>query len=300
LHGAYKRGDSSPPVGDPKDILAFLGDHFSLATNHDQNQYEPVQDEPIQDALRALAYTSDPVTIDALKGFDPTKPSFVSGICYVFRDDKPVELRRAALFFLPLIGDGWFNTPNRIMKPDQMKSFCADWASAFDTIEQTYDVREAMGDFWEAVLAVLFRMINSPHWRSHIVPDKWRLLKYFTSVPDDFQPLKRCIDNPELTDAIGNIEGSVALANWLVILWSKYKDLIPEVRQQLQAITSEIARDRRRSYLEKCLLGMESELEKAEVVLTKYKTFSQEPDAVALRKKVGNLKEAKASLRSLM
>ena len=173
-----------PWVEDPQDILTFLDHHFDLATRGGQNQ-----DESIQNALRVLAYASGPVTIEALKRFDPTEPSFVRGICYVFQNDKPFQLRKAALFFLPLIGDRWFNTPHPIMEPDQMRSLCVDWASAIDGIEHTCDVQKA-------TLAVLFGMVNSSHWRPHIVTEKWKLLEYFTSVPDDSQPLRRCIDNP--------------------------------------------------------------------------------------------------------
>jgi hypothetical protein len=298
LHGAYKLGDFPPPVGNPQDILAFLGDHFDLVTKRDQNQREltqdeSIQDEPIQDALRALAYTSDPVTIDALKRFDPTQPPFVRGICYMYQTEKPLELRKAALFFLPLIGDRWFNTCDPIMEPDQMGSFCVDWASAVDAIEHTDDVRKA-------ILAVLFGMINSPHWRPHIVLDKWDLLGYFTSVPDDFQPLRRCIDNPGLIDAISNVGNPAAMKHWLTILWLKYKGLNTQVREELEVVTKEFSQGRRRADLNTCILVIDSELGKAEIALTKYKTFSTDPDATALREKVNSLKEAKASLRSLM
>jgi len=49
---------------------------------------------------------------------------------------------------------------------------CVDWASAVDNIKYTYDVQKA-------TLAVLFGMINSPHWCPHIVMEKWKLLEYF-------------------------------------------------------------------------------------------------------------------------
>ena len=96
-------------------------------------------------------------------------------------DDKPFQLREAALFFLLLINNRWFSTPHPIMKPDQMRSLCVDWASAVDGIEHTYDVQKA-------TLAVLFGMIDSPHWRPHIVLEKLKLLRYFMSAPDDSQP----------------------------------------------------------------------------------------------------------------
>jgi hypothetical protein len=143
-------------VGDPQHILTFLGHHFDLAAESGQNLCKPIRDEPIQDALRALAYASHPVTIDVLNRFNLTEPSFIRGIRYVYQDDKPFELRTAALFFLPLIGDKWFSTPDPIMDPDQTKGFCVNWASAVDAIENTDEVRKA-------ILAVLFGMINSPH-----------------------------------------------------------------------------------------------------------------------------------------
>jgi len=82
----------------PHNILTFLDHHFDLATRGGQNY-----DEPIQNALRVLAYASGPVTIEALKRFDLTEPSSVRGIYYVFQDNKPFQLRRAALLFPPLI-----------------------------------------------------------------------------------------------------------------------------------------------------------------------------------------------------
>jgi len=97
-------------------------------------------------------------------------------------------------------------------------------------------------------------------------------LEYFTSVPDDSQPLRRCIDNPELIDAIANMENSAAMVLWLAILWLKYKELIPQVQEQLQMVTKEAAPGRRRMDLDMHLLVMDSELRKAKDVLTQYNT----------------------------
>jgi hypothetical protein len=292
VHGAYKWGGSLPPVGDPQHILTFLGHHFDLVPESGQNQQNPIQDEPIQDALRALAYASVPVTIDALNRFNPTQPSFVRGICYVYQDDRPFELHNTALFFLPLIADRWFNTSDPIMNPDQMESFCVNWASAVDASEHTEDVRKA-------TLAVLFRMINSPHWRPHIVPEKWELLKYPTPVPDDFQPLKKCVNNPDLIDAISKVKNPAALVHWLTILWLRHKELTTRVQQQLQRVTKEVAQSRRRADLETCFSAVESELKKVEHALTKYSTWSNDPVAVVLKEKIENLQQAKVSLGAL-
>ena len=287
MHGAYKWDKFLPWVGDPSYILSFLGHHFDLATKEDENQ-----DEPIQNALRALAYASGPATIEALKSFDQTKPSFVRGICYVFQQDKPFQLRKAGLIFLALIGDKWFNTPHPIMESDVMRSLCVDWASAVDGIEHSQDVQKA-------TLTVLFGMINSPHWRPHIVPEKWRLLEHVTSVPDDSQHLRRCVDNPELMETIKNVENPAAMTLWMAILWLRYKDLIPRVREQLETSTKEVAQGTRSSDLEVCLSAMDSEVMKAENALTQFNTWSTDPAPIALRTKIDNLQQARVSLVAL-
>ena len=283
LHGAYKWDKFLPWVEDPQEILIFLNHHFDLATQGNQNQ-----DEPIQNALRALAYASGPVTIEALQTFDPTESSFVRGICYIYQDDKPLQLRKAALFFLPLIGDRWFNTPHPIMEPDQMESLCVDWASAIDCVENSYYVQKA-------TLTVLFGMINSPHWRPHIVAEKWKLLENFSSVPDDSQPLMRCIDNPELIEAIRRTRNSIAMTLWPAILWLKYEQLIPEVRGQLETITKEAVQGRETDP-DVYLSVMESELRKAEDAFAQHDAWSTDPKAIALRRKVQNLQQARTSL----
>ena len=287
MHGAYKSDKFLPWVEDPQNILTFLDHHFDLATRGDQNQ-----DEPIQDALRTLAYACRPAVIEALKDFDPTKPSFVRGICYAYQDKRPSVLREAAFFFLALVSDKFFNTARPIMGLDQMKSFCVDWASTVDCFGLADDVKAA-------ALTVLLGMINSPHWRPHIVAEKWKLLEHFTSIPKDSQLLRKCIDNPELMGAIRDVGDSAASFLWLGILWLKYRELIPEVRGQLEAITKDVAQGRRRSDLDRYLTMIESELGRAEVALTQYDTWSTDPNAINLRTKIENLQEAKPTLVAL-
>ena len=179
---ANKCNKSLPCVENPEDILASLVCDFNLAASKNRNRDEPTPDEltpgeptpdeeltpdeAIGNALRAL-HASGPVAVEALKRFNPTE-AFISGILYVFQDDKPSQLRRAALLFLPFIGNGWFNTLTPIMRDDQMRKFCADWASAVDDLEHTHHVRKA-------ALAVLYDMIKSCHWRPHIVTEKLKI-----------------------------------------------------------------------------------------------------------------------------
>ena len=278
LHGAYKWDKVLPWVDDPQDILTFLNYHFELAAKGEN------QDVPIQNALRALAYASSSVTTEALKNFDPTQPSFVLGTCHVFKREKPVRLRKAALFLLPLIGDKWFNTRDPIMKPDEMKELCEDWASAVDNVGPATVQR--------AALTVLFGMMNSRHWRPHIVKDKWKLLEYFVSVPHDSEPLRRCLENTELISAISEVGSRDAAVLWPTILWVKYKELSPEVRKQLEQATKAAPR----SDVDMYLGAIDSQWTDAEDALTKYTTWSTDPEALVLRAKIDNLREARAFL----
>ena len=279
MYAAYKYDRFLPPVEDPQDILYFLGHHFSLLDRGDQDQ-----DEPIQNALHALAYASGPATIDALKGFDPTEPSFVHGVCYIFQDGRPSQLRKAALLFLPLIGDRLFNTPHPVMEPDQMRTLCMNWAAVVDCTNNSYGFRMA-------TLAGLFGMINSHHWRPHVVMEKWELLGRFTSVPVDYQPLGMCINNLELLmDVIRNVEHPAAMATWLAILWYKYKELTPQVRERLETVTNEIAQGRRADF-DLCLSVVDSELARVTGALSGLGSIGVAPGT-----KVDDVQQAKFSM----
>jgi len=287
MNGSYKWDKFLPWVEDPSHILTFLNHHFELITKSDENW-----EIPIQNALRAFAYASGPTTIEALSKFDPTQPVFVRGIFYAYQDARPFQLRKAALFFLPLIDDKWFNAPEPFMDTDQVRKFCMDWASAVDGIEHTFDVQKA-------ILAVLFGMINSPLWRPHIVPNKWKLLQYFSSVPDDSRPLRRCLDNPNLMDGIRDVDEPSAMVLWLAMLWLKYTELIPVVREQLEAATKELVLGSRKVDLDMYLSVVDVELKKAEEKLKQHHMRSTDPAAIELRKKIDCLKQSKEVLTSI-
>ena len=173
MHAAYKLDGAFPQVKDPRPILLFLSYHLRRAIRSEN------YDEPIQTALRALASASTPETIRAFNNFDSTQPYFVHGICHVFQEHKPLQLRKAVLSFLPLIADKWFNTRRPIMNDNEMKGLCTNWASAVDEVWGADGAREP-------VLTVLLVMINSPHWRPHVVRDKlncWTTPPCFRTTP---------------------------------------------------------------------------------------------------------------------
>jgi hypothetical protein len=278
LHGACK-GVKPLPVEDPQVVLNFLIHHFELVKDGEQ------PNEPIQDALRALAYEPSPTTIRAIKKLDPTQPSFVHGICFAFQEERPSELHRAALFFLPLIADKWFTASAKIMTPGITKSLCIDWASAVDEFEHS------VPHVQDVALEVLLSMMNSSHWRPHIVPKQWKLLEHFIpAVPSGVEPLERCLRNVGLIGEISNMKNSEATTLWSTILWLKYAELEPEVQRKLESVTSAP---------EKYLPVVESEYTKVEKESLKYNTWSKDLAAVALKKKMGELEVAIDRLKHL-
>ena len=299
IYGAYRGGALISQVKDQEDtsrILRFLDYHFELAAGKGQDQ-----DEPIRIALHALICTCNPTFITAPGPFDPTENSFVRGIRYAFQDDRPRNLRRTALLFLPLIRDEWFKTSSLTMDPEQMKRFCADWASTVECVEKTPAVKTA-------ALTIFFEMINSPQWRPCVVPDTWALLEHPMSFPYGFHPPRSCINNPDLMDAVRGVDDPRAVMHWVGFLWLKYGELDPGVLAQLKAVTTEIARnEREREHFDvsRSCVGMwrgntASESRKARDELRQYPMRSSDTVATALEEKVKGLQLAIRALDDII
>lgn len=293
VHGAYKWDRFLPWVQDPDDLLKFLAHHFSIQAKGE----DEVAGEPIQDTLRALAYASGEVTIEALKKFDPTDKPFVEGIRKAFENDRPFQTRKAALFLMPIIQDRWLDDSleQDVIPDDQKTEFCKNWASAVDGIEHTYDVKKATG-------STLFAMMNSSRWRSYITEDKWRLMEWFTLLPEESKPFNACKKNPEIlpwlqSKAENPTEGegkNSAKANqglmklWLAILWSDYVNLPEAVRDQVLEMTKVVI-SKVRHDVKFITVVMEAEKERYQTELKDYPLWSIEDKATSLRTRVDSL-----------
>ena len=141
-------------------------------------------------------------------------------------------------------------------------------------------------------------MIDSFHWRPRIVPGKWKFSEYFTSLPDGCLPLKRCLGNPEFISAISEPVNPAAIVLWSTILWLKYKELIPEVREQLEAVKKKAAQLDRKTDPDMYLTNIDSELEKARDTRAQYDPWSTDQAVVDLKTKIDNLRQARAALRT--
>ena len=293
VHGAYKWDRFLPWVQDPNDLLKFLSHHFSIQAKGE----DEISSEPIQDTLRALAYASGEVTIEALKKFDPTEKSFVEGIRKAFENDRPFQTRKAALFLMPIIQDRWFDDSlQQDVVPDEQKiAFCKNWASAVDGIEHTYDVKKAAS-------STLFSMMNSSKWRLHIAEDKWKLMEWFTVLPEESKPFSACKKNPEVlpwlkSKAENPTEGegkNSAKANqglmklWLAILWLDYVNLPEAVRDQVLEMTKVVI-SKVRHDVNFITVVMEAEKERYRTELKEYPLWSIDDKATTLRTRVETL-----------
>ena len=279
LHSTCEGGEPLLLVNDPQGTLNFLNPGLELTIQGKD------QDAPIHNALRALAYASNPATINTPGHLDLA--SFVHGIRFAFEAGRPHKLREAALLALPLISDEWFDAARRII-PNKMGDFCQDWATVVDSIEHTSDAKKA-------ILTTLFHMMDSPHWRPHIPEGKWKLLEYYSLVPDDCRPLKRCLENQELLTAISQVTDPEAFALWPRILWSKYDELTPKIQEALKEVTKAAPR----SHIDECYPKVGESLEEAELERLKYPTWSNDPAAAALDRKIRSIREANDALKAI-
>ena len=281
LRSACKGGDL-PPVNDPQDVLTFLNYHFELALQGEN------QDEPIQNALHAL--TSDFPTIEAPVHFDLTQPSFVRGIRFAFKADRPRELREAALFLLSLISDKWFDAARQII-PDEMESFCQDWATVVDSSMDTRDDITLT-----AVLLTLFHVVDSPYWRRHIPNGKWELLKYYSPARACFLPPKRFLENPESVDAVSRAGDPNAIVAWSNILWLNYTELATPVQEALKKATKAAPR----SHIDDHYEAVETRLRYAESEkMYRGEVYADRRSAATLDRRIRGYQEARDALEAI-
>lgn len=288
-----KRACDEDGFKDAEHILTFLNHYFELVPRCNENY------EPIQNAFCALTHTSSALIDEALKRFDPTKPSFVCGISDVFRGNKPSKLHEDALLFLPFICDRWFNARSPIMDSVAMRKFSIDWGSVVDCLGSTQKIQKA-------ALTVFLGMVNSPHWCPCIVPEKWMLLEHFPLISDDLQSFHRYINNPDLIAEIRDVDNPMAMALWVGILWSKYMELDPEVQKQLKQATEDIAHNEKEDCLSvseplisKYLSNTNSELKEVEDKLEEYNGQPDDERSIALKDRIDILQQISGILDNI-
>ena len=289
IHGAYNWDSFLPWVDDPDDIIKFLSYHFAIQAKGEDD----VARQPIEDVLRAVAYSSNETTLEGLEKFDYTDRLFVCGIRKAFEDDRPFETRKAALFLMSTILDKWFDDSlEDVMSDEEKGEFCKNWGSAVDGIEHFTDVKKA-------TCATYFAMLNSEKWRSHIVKDKLKLMEYFADLPSDSKSFVACKNNVSILPWLrSGVEGAGEEGTeenklwklWLAILWSDYANLSKAVRDQVLGVTKDaISKARHDVGFISGVMAAEKERYQAE--LNAHDAWSLGDEAERLRTRVEDINE---------
>ena len=290
IHGAYNWDKYLPWIEGPDDVIKFLVHHFTIQAKGEDD----VAAQPVEDILRAIAYSSNETTLEGLKKFDYTNKLFVGGVRKALEDDRSFETRKAALFLMPIIQDKWFDDSFEDVVSDEEKDeFCKNWASAVDGIEHTADVKKATCE-------TFFAMLNSKKWRSHIVKDNLKFIEYFTDIPDTSKSFTACKKNasvlPWLRSAGVEEAGEEGKEEtklwklWVAILWSDYASLSKDVRDQVLEVTKSVISKARPdvSFVSRI---MAAEKERYQTKLEKHEVWSLEEEAERLRTKVEEINE---------
>lgn len=290
IDGAYKWDTFLPWVEDPEDIFKCLVHHFAIQAKGEDD----IARQPIENTLRAIAYASNRTTLEGLEKFDFTDKLFVDGIRKAVEEDRPFEMRKAALFFMPIIQDKWFDDSLEDVMSDEAKDeFCENWRSAVKGIEHTVDVRRA-------ICATLFGMLNSEKWRSHIGKDALKLMVYFSDLPGDTKCFTRCKENTSIlpwlrsrADEAGEegTEETKLWKLWLAILWSGYEDLPKDGKDQVLEVTKVVISRARHdvSFISRIMAAEEKKYQ-AELDGHEATSLGDEPER--LRARLDGLKES--------
>ena len=289
-HGAYKWDHFLPWVNDPDDVLKSLLHHFAIQTEGEDD----VATQPIEDMLRAIAYASNDQALEGLKKFDHADKVFIGGVRKALGADRPFQTRKAALFFLPMIQDKWFDDfLEDAMSDEEKDEFSKSWGSTVDGIQHTIEVKRA-------ACATFFAMLNSKRWRSHIAKDKFKLMAYFSDLPDDSKHFIACKKNASILPWLlsraqeagsGGTEETNMWKLWLAILWSDYASLPKEVKDQVLEVTKVVTSKARHDVtFVSGIMAMEKK--KYQTKLGGYTALSVEVEAERLRARVEDMNES--------
>jgi len=254
---------------------------------------DDVATQPIENALRAVAYANNEKTLEGLKKLDHTDKLFIDGIRKAFEADRPFQTRKAALYLMPFIQDKWFDDSLEDCMSDEVKGeFCKNWGSAVDGIEHTTEVKKAM-------CSTLFGMLNSKRWRSHVAKDKMKLMTYFADLPEDSKYFTACKRNPSIlpwlrsrADEAGEerVEETKFWRLWLAILWSDFANLPKDVSDQVLEMTKVISKAKHDvKFISRI---MTAEKEKYQVKLDGHEAASLEDEPERLRARLEGLDES--------
>jgi len=283
LSGAFKSDFGIAPVEDPKRLLDFLHYHFWA---HDRGT---AQDGSIEDALCVLAFGSIGDAPKEVARSDFTGQVPFRGLCHALREGGPYLVKRACVFLLYFLDDQLFNA-GKTFPEVEAQALVTGWAHSAKLAVDT-KVHEELR---QMTLATLMSLLDSPFWRKFIPPERWDFLRHIGTLDDPKLPYSfyRCLRNTEVIPFLKRVVNQEAFLTWLVILWTKYPDLPPEVKTQLEAETIEVATGERRSNIPVYISIMDEEMGRIGKKAKGYYAWSFDQEAVELRARQSSLREA--------
>lgn len=281
MHGAFKWDGYYPMISSPHEVLSFLEYHFDLQSRGEN------QDEAIQYAVRALAFSPSQACLEILAQFDPTAQPFFNGIRSLFHSDKPHELKKAAIRFLSHIEARWFPVFAEHVPPDAVRDFSEDLISSIDEIfTDELEVKKAG-------TILLLSMADASTFRLHIPLHMWEHLEFVHELREGSPPLQRCRDNRDVIPALKRIQGQKPLLLWLAILWREITRLDPRIQEQVVDATAS-AMTQSPHAEDFLLLLLNAEEVRLEEKLRPFSPWSTDQEVEALRLRLYELRESRS------
>jgi len=228
--------DSSPELTDLKEVFEFLDHHLGL---HGAGEDHTSSIIVAMDAILSEWFTGGgptPLLEESARNFNCASPSFVKGVCLALGPRNSLDLRGGIFALIALTFDQWCNSPAPVMEPEEMAEFCENLAVYVidDVIHASHIQKRG--------LTVLFGMLRSPEWRSHIVTRFWKMLAYCITVDEELGPFAWCLQNAtELLDFVRGLPDGEGLKWWYGTLWFHYDKLDNAVRDEVERIAKDMS-----------------------------------------------------------
>ena len=251
IHGAFNNWLGE--VGEPKEVLKFLDYHVALQGAG--GDYEQAIKDAVQGVFLPNRERIDPMTLECVRDFNWTSPSFVKGIRSMMQPHNCPYLREHIHGLVALVSDRWFNCSVHVMEPEEMPEFCEHIAMSLDDSDHTQEVEK------EAV-TILFGMLRSPEWRKHIVPRSWSVLAYCPLVKG-LESAKWCLQNA--VELLNFMEGLPEGSKWWYwTLWFHYDQLDAATRRVVKTRAKDMVRNNSLSDLNLYLSLIQKEIKRIE------------------------------------
>ena len=236
--GAWRENieDSPPDLTELKEVFKFLGHHLGL---HGAGEDHASSITFAMSAILSKWFAEGgptPLLEESARKFNCASPSFVKGVRLALNPRNSLVLRGRMLALVALTFDQWSNSPAPVMEPEEMVEFCENIAVFVvdDVLHESHIQRRS--------LTVLFGMLRSPEWRSHIATRFWKMLAYCIVVDEGLGPFAWCLQNAtELLDFMRGLPDGEGLRWWYGTLWFHYDKLDTTVRNEVERIAKDMS-----------------------------------------------------------